>query len=449
MMLTIEQAKDRAADLVTRAMKAGADACDVVYSGNGSTHVQMRLGALEDVDRSEGEDIGLRVFVGKRSASASSSDLSVDALAALADRAVAMAREAPEDVYAGLAPEDRLMRGALPQLDLYDGTNISPQALRERALAAEDAARSVEGVTNSEGAGASASEAVMALATSHGFAASYAGTSHGLSASVLAGEGGHMQRDYAFHSARHLGDLEAPEQIGRKAGDRAVARMNPVKLKSGAMPVIFDPRVGNSLLGHLAGAITGAAIARKTSFLLDRLGQPVFASGIHVIDDPLRSRGLRSRPFDGEGLQTHETEIIRDGTLTGWLVESASGRQLGLPPTGHATRGGGGAPGTGTTNLHMAAGAVSPSALIADIKYGIYVNELIGMGVNGLTGDYSRGASGFLIVDGEIAGPVAEVTIAGNLKDMFAALIPANDLEFRYATNVPTLRVDGMTLAGD
>lgn len=449
MMLTIEQAKDRAADLVTRAMKAGADACDVVYSGNGSTHVQMRLGALEDVDRSEGEDIGLRVFVGKRSASASSSDLSVDALAALADRAVAMAREAPEDAYAGLAPEDQLMRGALPQLDLYDGTNISPQALRERALAAEDAARSVKGVTNSEGAGASASEAVMALATSHGFAASYAGTSHGLSASVLAGEGGHMQRDYAFHSARHLGDLEGPEQIGRKAGARAVARMNPVKLKSGAMPVIFDPRVGNSLLGHLAGAITGAAIARKTSFLLDRLRQPVFASGIQVIDDPLRSRGLRSRPFDGEGLETRQTEIIRDGVLTGWLVESASGRQLGLPPTGHATRGGGGAPGTGTTNLHMAAGAVSPAALIADIKYGIYVNELIGMGVNGLTGDYSRGASGFLIVDGEIAGPVAEVTIAGNLKDMFAALIPANDLEFRYATNVPTLRVDGMTLAGD
>jgi PmbA protein len=449
-MLTIEQAKDRAADLVTRAMKAGADACDVVYSSNGSTHVQMRLGALEDVDRSEGEDIGLRVFVGKRSASASSSDLSVvEALAALADRAVAMAREAPEDAYAGLAPEDRLMRGALPQLDLYDERDIRPQDLRARALAAEDAARSVKGVTNSEGAGASATQAVMALATSQGFAASYSGTSHGLSASVLAGEGGSMQRDYAYHSARHLGDLEAPEHIGRKAGDRAVARMNPVKLKSGAMPVIFDPRAGNSLLGHLAGAIMGAAIARKTSFLLDRLGQPVFAPGVRVIDDPLRARGLRSRPFDGEGLETRQTEIIRDGVLTGWLIESASGRQLGLPPTGHATRGGSGAPGTGTSNLHMAAGEVSPSALMADIKYGIYVNELIGMGVNGLTGDYSRGASGFLIVDGEIAGPVAEVTIAGNLRDMFAALAPANDLEFRYATNVPTLRVDGMTLAGD
>lgn len=258
-----------------------------------------------------------------------------------------------------------------------------------------------------------------------------------------------MQRDYAYHSARHLHDLEAAVAIGKQAGDRAVARLNPVKLKSGAMPVVFDPRVGNSLLGHLAGAITGAAIARKTSFLLDRLGQRVFSSEVQVFDDPLRVRGLRSRPFDGEGLETRQTHIIDDGVLTNWLIDSASGRQLGLPPTGHATRGGAGAPGTGTSNLHMAAGKVSPAELMSDIKYGIYVNELIGMGVNGLTGDYSRGASGFLIINGEIAGPVAEVTIAGNLKDMFAALVPANDLEFRYATNVPTLRVDGMTLAGD
>lgn len=449
MMLTNEQAKDRAADLVTRAMKAGADACDVVYSGNGATHVQMRLGVLEDVDRSEGEDIGLRVFVGSRSASASSSDLSVEAMTALAERAVAMAREAPEDPFAGLAPEDRLMRDDLPALELFDETEVHPQQLRERALAAEDSARSVKGVTNSEGASASASMAVMALATSHGFAASYCGSSHGISASVLAGEGGGMQRDYAYHSARHLADLEAPQDIGRAAGERAVARLDPIKLKSGEMPVIFDPRVGNSLLGHLAGAITGASIARKTSFLLDKLEQAVFSSGIQVIDDPLRVRGLRSRPFDGEGLATHRTQIILNGILTGWLIDSASGRQLGLPPTGHATRGGGGAPGTGTSNLHMAPGDVCPAALMADITYGIYVNELIGMGVNGLTGDYSRGASGFLIVDGEIAGPVAEVTIAGNLKDMFAALVPADDLEFRYATNVPTLRVDGMTLAGD
>ena len=449
MMLTSEQAKDRAADLVARAMKSGADACDVVYSADAATQVQMRLGALEDVERSEGEEISLRVFVGKQSASASSSDLSVEALATLAERAVAMAREAPEDAFAGLAPEDLLMRDAPPDLGLDDGGDVAPAALRERARAAEDAARAVSGVTNSEGAGSSASRAVVALATSHGFAGSYTGSSHGLSASVLAGEGGNMQRDYAYHTARHESDLDDAEAIGRSAGERAVARLNPLKLKSGPMPVIFDPRVGNSLLGHLAGAINGASIARKTSFLLEKLHKQIFPAGITIIDDPLRARGLRSRPFDGEGLATHRTAIVEKGVLGGWLVESASGRQLGLAPTGHATRGGGGAPGAGTSNLHMEAGTATPEELMADIETGFYVTELIGMGVNGLTGDYSRGASGFLISKGEIAGAVAEVTIAGNLNEMFANLAPANDLEFRYATNVPTLRIDGMMLAGD
>jgi PmbA protein len=443
-MLTSEDAKSRAADLVARAIRAGADACDAVYSGNAATQVQMRLGLLEDVDRSEGEDMGLRVFIGSRSASASSSDLSPEALSTLAERAVSMAREAPEDPYAGLAPEDRLMRGALPQIEIDDGQEPAPASLRERALEAEDAARTVAGVTNSEGAGASAARAVFALATSHGFAGGYTGSSHSVSASVLAGEGSAMQRDYAYHSARFLGELDASAVIGRQAGERAVARLNPSRIKSGPVTVVFDPRVGSSLLGHLAGAITGGAVARKTTFLLDALGTQIFASGIRVIDDPLRRRGLRSRPFDAEGLPTAETIIIDDGVLTGWLVDSTSGRQLGLPPTGHATRGG-----AGTTNLHLAPGTATPAELMADIKLGFYCTELIGQGVNGLTGDYSRGASGYLIVDGALAGAVAEVTIASNLKDMFARLIPANDLEFRHGVNVPTLRVDGMMLAGE
>ncbi len=443
-MLTTEQAKDRAADLVARAIKAGADAADAVYSCDASTQVQMRLGLLEDVSRSEGEDISLRVFKGQKSASVSSSDLSAEALTTLAARAVAMAAQAPDDPFAGLAPEDRLMRHAPPELDLDDGADVSPQALKARALAAEDAARSISGVTNSEGAGASAGRMVMALATSHGFAGSYSGSSHGLSASVLAGDGGGMQRDYAYSSVRHIGDLEDATDVGRRAGERAVARLNPVKLKSGPMPVIFDPQVGASMLGHLAGAITGASIARKSSFLLEALGTAIFGAGISIIDDPLRIRGLRSRPFDGEGLETALTRIVDAGILTTWLVDSTSGRQLGLPPTGHGTRGG-----ATVSNLHMAAGTLSPAALMSDIKLGIYVNDLIGMGVNGLTGDYSRGASGFVIRDGMLAEPVAEITIAGNLKDMFAALTPADDLEFRYATNAPTLRVDGMMLAGD
>jgi PmbA protein len=368
---------------------------------------------------------------------------------ALAERAVAMAGQAPEDLYAGLAPEDRLMSATLPALDIDDGGAVAPAVLRERALAAEDAARAIAGVTNSEGGSASAGRGIVALATSHGFAGAYAGSSHSVSASVLAGEGGGMQRDYAYSSVRHLGDLDSADAIGREAGERAVARLNPIRLKSGPMPVIFDPRVGGSLLGHLIGAITGSSIARKTSFLLDALETQVFGAGVTVIDDPLRQRGLRSKPFDGEGLPAARTAIIDKGVLSTWLLDSAAARQLGLRPTGHASRGVGGPPSASSTNLHMEAGTLSPAALMADIAEGFYVTELIGQGVNGLTGDYSRGASGFAIRNGEIAEAVAEVTIAGNLKDMFAALIPADDLVFRYATNAPTLRIDGMTLAGD
>jgi PmbA protein len=448
-MLTIEMAKERAADLVARAIRAGADAADAVYAGNGSTDVQVRLGSLEDVGRSESEDIGLRVFVGNQSASVSSSDLSVRALDTLAERAVAMARQAPEDAYAGLAPQHRLASGPLPELDTVDPTEPTPQAMREMALACEDAARAVQGITNSEGGSASHGQAVVALSTSHGFTGGYGGSSHGLSASVLAGEGSGMERDYAYHAARFHADLDSPEAVGRDAGERAVARLNPGRLKSGPMSVIFDPRVGGSLIGHLLGAISGSAIARKTSFLLDRLGDAIFSPEIDIFDDPLRLRGLRSRPFDGEGLAATPGKLIDKGVLTGWMMESASARQLGLEPTGHASRGVSGAPGVSPSNLHLGPGTQSPAQLMADIKNGFYVTELIGMGVNGLTGDYSRGAGGFLIQNGQITGAVSEVTIAGNLKDMFAALIPANDLTFRYASNVPTLRVDGMMIAGE
>jgi PmbA protein len=448
-MLTTEQAKDRAHDLVKRAMAAGADAADAVYSGNASRDVQVRLGALEDVGSAEGEDIGLRVFVGKQSASVSSSDLSTRALDALAERAVAMARQAPEDAYAGLAPEDRLFKGIVPNLDLSDTAEPSPTEMRERAMIAEDAARAVQGVTNSEGASASMGQAVVALATSHGFAGGYGGTSHGVSASVLAGEGSGMERDYAYHVTRYLNDLDDAAAIGKEAGDRAVARLSPARLKSGPMPILFDPRVSSSLIGHLLGAISGSSIARKTSFLIDQLGEAIFSSNVTVLDDPLRIRGLRSRPFDGEGLEAKPTTIIDAGVLTGWMMDSASARQLNLEPTGHASRGVSGPPGVSSSNLHMAAGAATPAELMADIKTGFYVTELIGMGVNGLTGDYSRGASGFLIDNGQIAGAVSEVTIAGNLKDMFKALIPANDLTFRQGSNAPTVRVDGMMVAGE
>ena len=448
-MLTSDQAQERASALVDRARKAGADAADAVYIADASESVSVRLGKLEDVERSESEQIGLRVFIGQRSATIGSSDLSDAALAELATRAIDMARNAPEDRFAGLAPEELLAKGPFPSFDLTDPQDLSPKALRAMAEEAEDAARAVPGITNSEGAGAGSGAAVMALATSHGFAGAYSGTSRSISASVVAGEGGAMQRDYAMRMARHSADLLPPAEIGRQAGERAIARLNPGRLKSGPMPVVFDPRVGGSLVGHLLGAMAGSSIARRSSFLLGREEEQLFDSAIIIADDPHRPRGFRSRAFDGEGLPTAPRDLVRDGRITGWLMECASARQLGLTPTGHASRGTGGAPGVAPGNLHLAAGSLSVAELIADIDDGVFVTELIGHGVNGVTGDYSRGASGFRIIKGEIAGPVAEFTIAGNLVDMFKGLTPANDLEWYRTINVPTIRIDGMMIAGD
>jgi PmbA protein len=447
-MLNAQQAEARAGALIHAARQAGADAADVLYAGDSSLGIQVRLGELEDVGRSEGEEIGLRVFVGQRSASVSSSDLSTEALNALVERAVAMAREAPEDPHAGLAPEDRLFRGELLPLEADDGADPSPAELKERALATEDAARSVPGITNSEGAGASAGRSVVALATSTGFCRGYTSSHYGGSASVIGGEGGAMQRDYASHSTRHYANLDTPEEIGRLAAERTIRRLNPGKLPSGTMPVLFDPRIGGGLIGSLIGAMSGIAIARRTSFLLGREDEAIFPDAINIIDDPHRRRGLRSRPFDGEGIATARRALVESGRVTGWLLNTASARQLGLQSNGYATRGIGGAPGVGASNVHLEPGALSPAELMADIKSGLYVTEMIGQGVNPVTGDYSRGAAGFMIENGELTRPVAEITVAGNLLDMFRTMVAASDLEHRRSVNVPTLRVEGMTVAG-
>lgn len=445
-MLTVAEALDRAQMLCDAAAKAGADAADALYYCNAATSVSMRLGALEDVERSEGQDISLRVFVGQRSASVSTADMDAGELAKLVTRCVAMAREAPEDIYAGLAPEELLFQGVIPDLDLDDASEADPQALREAALGVEEAARAVAGVSNSEGGTASHSRTRLALVTSHGFAGGYGASGHSLSASVIAGEGAAMQRDYGWHSAHYLADLESDRDIGTRAGTRAVARLNPGKAPIGKVPVILDPRVSSGMISHLLGAISGPAIARGTSFLLGKEEALLFDSSIVIRDEPHRPRGLRSRAFDGEGLPTEARDLISEGRLTGWLLDNASAKQLGLAPTGHASRGGG-ASGVSVSNVHLGAGALSPAALMADVVEGVYVTELIGQGVNPVTGDYSRGASGFAIRGGQIAEPIAEFTIAGNLIAMFAALIPADDLEFRHGTNAPTLRIDGMTVA--
>jgi PmbA protein len=288
----------------------------------------------------------------------------------------------------------------------------------------------------------------VALATSSGFYGRYAGTSHSIGVAVLAGEGTNMERDYDHASARHAGDLRSAEDIGKTAGERAVARMSPRKVKSQSVPVVFDVRESAGLVGHFAGAISGAAIARGVSFLKDKMDAEIFAANVNIIDDPHRPRGLRSKPFDGEGVANQRRALIENGRLTSWLLDCASARQLGLETTGHAARGTGGPPHPSATNLYMAAGSVTVRELMADINQGFYVTELMGMGVNGVTGDYSRGAAGFWIENGKIAYPVSEVTIAGNLKDMFRQLTPASDLVFRHGTNAPTLRIEGMTIAG-
>ena len=433
--------------LIASSRAAGADAADALFVESVSSSVSYRLGKLEDAERAESKDLGLRVFVGQKVAFVSSTDFSRDSLAQLPQRAVAMARLAPEDKYAGLAPRERLA-SQFPALDLEDADEPSADALVALARDSEGAAMTVPGVTNSEGGGASFSRSGVALATSEGFFGRYAGTSHSIGVAVLAGEGTAMERDYDQASARHKSDLKTAAEIGRSAGERAVRRLNPRKVKSQAVPIVYDPRVSGGLLGHFAGAISGASIARGVSFLKDMLGKAVFPPTVTIVDDPHRIRGLRSKPFDGEGVANQRRNLIDHGVLSTWLLDCASAKQLRLSTTGHASRGTGGPPSPSATNLYMEAGTPSPDALIADIKEGFYVTELIGMGVNSVTGDYSRGAAGFWIENGAIAYPASEITIAGNLKDMFRNLTAASDLEFRYGTNAPTLRVEGMTVAG-
>jgi PmbA protein len=434
-------------DLIAKAKRLGAEAADAVVFDSISSGVSYRLGKLEEVERSESSDLGLRVFIGKQQAAVSSTDLSAHALDLLVQRAVAMARTTPEDPYCGLAPRELLAK-TWPQLDLEDTHEPSSEKLVELARNCEGAAREVDGITNSEGASAGWGRGGVVLATSEGFAGAYASSSVSVSVSVIAGEGTGMERDYDYSSAHHLADLADPQKVGRSAAERTLKRLNPRKVKSQSVPVVFDPRVSNGIVGHLAGAINGVSIARGTSFLKSKMGQRIFPEGTRIVDDPHIVRGVRSKPFDGEGVANRAMNLIEDGVLKTWLLDSATARQLKLTSTGHAARGTGGPPSPSTSNLYLVPGKETPEALIADIADGFYVTELIGMGVNGVTGDYSRGAAGFWIENGKITYPVSEITIASNLNDMFLRMRPANDLIFKYGTNAPTLRIEGMTIAG-
>jgi PmbA protein len=437
--------------LVDAARRHGADAADAVAVRGISQSIDVRDGGVEESQRSEGDNVGLRAFIGRRQAVVSTNDLSGDGanglVDAIAERVVAMARAAPEDRFAGLADPKWLARD-LPNLDLLDAAVPTVGELEELARTAERAATAVKGVTKSGGASASAGIGGMVLVTSSGFCGAYLGSRHGISIEAIAGEGTGMERDYDFTSARHGADLEAAEKIGRSAGERAVKRLNPRKVSTRRVPVVYDQRVASSLVGHLSSAINGSALARKTSFLQNGLGEQIFAGGITIIDDPLRPRGLRSQPFDAEGVATSRRALVENGVLKSWILDCASARELGLETTGHAQRGVSSVPSPGATNLHLEPGRATPQELIADIEDGLYVTDLIGMGANIVTGDYSRGAAGFWIERGELTYAVSEVTIAGHLRDMFRTLVPANDLTFRYGINAPTVRVEDLTVAG-
>lgn len=435
---------DQVAALVDAAKKAGADAADAVAVRGRSTSVSVRLGKVESTNAAEGDDVSLRVFVGNRVASVSATASSDPRV--LAERAVAMAKVSPEDPYQGLA-DAALLAKTIRDLDLYDPTTVSADQLRQAALEMEEIALAVPGITNSGGSGASAGLGGLVLATSHGFLGQYVGSRFGRSASVIAGEGTGMERDYEYSSRLHFADLDDAATIGRKAGERAVRRLNARKAKTGPVDVIFDPRVARGIAGHLAGAINGASVARKTSFLRDMMGKQVASAAVTVTDEPLRPRGQASRPFDGEGVEGAKLTMVDKGVLNHWFLSTSAARELGLTTNGRGSRGGSSVSPT-STNLEIEAGEQSPEAMIGALKSGFYVTEVFGQGVNMITGEYSRGASGFWIENGELTHPVSEVTIASNLKDMFLRMVPASDLDRNYGTASPTLMIEGMTLAG-
>ncbi|GAB5389096.1 MAG: TldD/PmbA family protein [Alphaproteobacteria bacterium] len=429
------------------AKAAGADAADALLVRSQAQDVTMRMGEIEHLERAEAVDLGLRVLIGQKQAMLSTSDLSKDSLGKMAETAVAMARLVPDDPYCGLAQPAQLATD-WDQPDVYDDTEISTEQMIERARAVEATALEPDGITNSQGGTAAASQSMISLAGTHGFSGSYRRSRHGLSVTVLAGEGTGMERDYAWTSGTHFADLKDPESVGQEAADKTLKRLNPGRPKTGQWPVVLDRQIASGLLGSLAGGINGNAIARGTSFLKDKMGQQILPSGMSVIDDPTRAHGLRSSAFDAEGLPRQQRAMVENGVLQSWFLDLRSARQLGLNSTGHASRGTSSAPSPSATNLYLTPGSASFDELIADIEYGVLVTGTMGHGPNLITGDYSQGANGFLIEKGEITSPVSEMTIAGHLAEILLNMTAANDLIFERGIDSPSLRIEGLTVAG-
>ncbi|MGR3761452.1 TldD/PmbA family protein [Roseobacteraceae bacterium NS-SX3] len=437
--------------LIEAARKAGAGAADAMAADGSSLSIEVREGRLEHAERSEGIDLGLRVFIGRRQAIVSSSDSRPETIAAMAERAVAMAREAPEDPFAGLADPAHLARDwDLEALELEDpAAEPAPEALQEDALAAEAACMAVEGITQVQSASAGYGSHRVHIAASNGFSGGYRRTGRSLSCTGIAGTGTGMERDYDGDSRTFQADLRSAQDLGRTAGERAVARLGARKPGTGSYPVLFDERISASLIGHLLSAANGAAVARGSSWLKDSLGQQVLPAHLSVIEDPHRPRISGSRPFDGEGLPTRRRAIIDEGVLTGWTLDLASARKLGMDSSGNAARGIGSVPSPSNWNIALTQGEQSRQDLIHSMGTGLLVTSMIGSTINPNTGDYSRGASGFWVENGEVAYPVNECTIAGNLLDMLKRIVPANDARSYLSRVVPSLLIEGMTLAGN
>lgn len=444
MTINLETLEANSRKMVEAALKAGADQCDVSVSNGQSASVVCREGKIENTGRAEGDSFSLRVFVGKKVASVSTNQ--INDLQMVAERAVAMAKVSPEDPFQGLAEPDEIAR-EFPKLELLDETVPTNAQLQDYALEAEAAGVAVKGVAKSMGASAGWGTSGFVLATSNGFSGSFARSGFSCSASMVSGEGESMERDYDFTSAVFMEDLRSAAEVGMTAGERAVRRASPRQVKSGSFPVLFDRRQTGGLLGALLGAINGSSVARKTSFLRDQMGRQVTSHSIQVFDDPLRKRGLGSRPFDGEGLPCKPMTLVEDGILQTWLLDGATARELGLESNGRASRNGAGTS-PGSTNAWIPNGEKSIEELAKDIGTGFYCTETIGHGLNMVTGDYSKGASGYWIENGEITYPVAGITIAGNLKDMFVKMIVASDLEFRGSVNAPSMLFETMTIGG-
>ena len=435
-------------DLIAKAIRQGADGADALIGQAVAFSHQQRMGQSEGVERSESEKLGLRVIMGKKQAIVSGNDFSQKGLEELKDRAIAMAQQVPEDAYCGLADKTQIIGEMLAaDADFEDAHVPDDHDLIQRARAVEQAALAVKGITNSEGSSAQWSLSRVAMVASNGFMGARVSTNHSFFTHVIAGNGLEMEGDYDYASCVFAEDLPNPEQIGTSAGKRALQRLNPKKPPSGQVPIIFDKRVSASLLGNFAGVINGNAIAKKASFLTDCMGKQIFNHHITISDDPLRKRGLASAKFDGEGLPTTYRNFVEKGVLQDWVLDCATARQLGLTSTANAQRSISGLPSPGVGNFTLHAGEMDVESLYKDEPACFIVTHLMGMGVNGITGDYSQGAGGFWVEKGEIIHPVNEATIAGNLKAMFLNSMPANDLEFKQAKNAPSIRIDGMTVA--